>query len=513
MLKNQPKRAAVYARYSSNNQREESITAQLRAIRKYCDDNGILIVNTYTDEAKTGTTTDGRDEFLRMIEDAKSGAFDSVIVHKLDRFARNRHDSIGFRFELKKLNVSLISVLENIDGESPESIILESVLEGLNEYYSANLSREVMKGMRENALQCKHCGGLPPLGYQVNKETKKLELHPEEAALVRYIFQAVLSGKSYNAIINDLYKMGAKTRRGKHFAKNSLYEILRNVKYTGLYTFNSKESKNYAGKRNNHAYKPTEEIIRIEGGIPQIIPTEDFDRVQKILDGRQNKGMHGCGKEIYLLSGKLTCGECGGIYCGDAHHSGQNKLLHVTYRCNNRASRGSGVCRNKPINRDKLEHYVLKTLAEAAFNKNFLPDLIDQYNDKANASSDEFAPMIKALKKKVVGINTKIENLTHAIAESGNLTLIQALEANESEKLRILSQIAEMKQKSQVVEASESQIKSAFERGKLMLQSGELEQTRQLINIIIDRIVIEPDDVKIEFNNPGVFAFVTQAQK
>ena len=89
----------------------------------------------YTDRAKSATT-DNRPEFLRMIEDAKKGLVDVVLVHKLDRFARNRHDSIGYRMELKRHGVSLVSILEYLDEESPESIILESVLEAMAEYYA-----------------------------------------------------------------------------------------------------------------------------------------------------------------------------------------------------------------------------------------------------------------------------------------------------------------------------------------------------------------------------------------
>lgn len=152
------KKAAVYARYSSENQNEESIDAQIRAIKEYCSRNNIQIVKIYTDEALTATTAN-RPQFLQMIKDSKLGIFDTVIVHKLDRFARNRYDSAFYKRELKLNGVRIVSVLENLD-DSPESIILESVLEGMAEYYSANLAREVMKGLKEKALKCKHCGGL-----------------------------------------------------------------------------------------------------------------------------------------------------------------------------------------------------------------------------------------------------------------------------------------------------------------------------------------------------------------
>lgn len=135
-------RVALYARFSSDNQRSESIDAQIRAMTAYCQHHHYIIVDTYIDEAKSATT-DRRPDFQRMIEDSKKGIFDIVLVHKLDRFARNRYDSAVYKRELKKNGVSVYSVLENLDN-SPESIMMESVLEGMAEYYSQNLGREVI---------------------------------------------------------------------------------------------------------------------------------------------------------------------------------------------------------------------------------------------------------------------------------------------------------------------------------------------------------------------------------
>ena len=155
-------RAVLYARFSSDNQREESIEAQLRAMHEYCSRNSIVIIHEYCDRAKSATTDD-RPEFLKMIAASREGDFDFAIVHKLDRFSRNRYDSAYYKRELKKNGVQLLSVLEQMD-DSPESIILESVLEGMSEYYSKNLAREVMKGMRESAMDCRYIGGWIPYG-------------------------------------------------------------------------------------------------------------------------------------------------------------------------------------------------------------------------------------------------------------------------------------------------------------------------------------------------------------
>jgi len=229
-------KAALYARFSSDNQREESIDAQIRAMRDYCQRNGMVIVRKYCDRARSATTDD-RPEFLTMIADSKKCEFNFVVVHKLDRFSRSRYDSAYYKRELKKNEVSLLSVLEHMD-DSPESIILESVLEGMSEYYSKNLAREVMKGLIESARQCKALGGRPPYGYTVNPVTRRYEVNEEEADAVRLIFQRVCEGLGYAEIITELNSLGYKTRNDNPFGKNSLAEILRNEKYKGIYIFN-----------------------------------------------------------------------------------------------------------------------------------------------------------------------------------------------------------------------------------------------------------------------------------
>ena len=156
-------KAVLYARFSSDNQREASIDAQVRAIRQFADASGIIIVREYVDMARSATSDD-RAEFQRMIKDAGRGEFNFVIVHKLDRFARNRSDAVGYRVELARKGVMLTSVLENYDSDTPEGALMEGLSELLAEFYSRNLSREIKKGQKENALSAKHKGGTPPLG-------------------------------------------------------------------------------------------------------------------------------------------------------------------------------------------------------------------------------------------------------------------------------------------------------------------------------------------------------------
>ncbi len=186
-------------------------------------------------EAKSATT-DRRPNFQRMIEDSGRNLFDIVLVHKLDRFSRNRYDSAIYKSKLKKNHVSIASVLERID-DSPESVMMEAMLEGMAEYYSKNLSREVKKGMNETALQCKHTGGCCPLGFDLDSE-KRLVINDHEAEAVRAIFEMYANGYGYSAIIDYLNAHGYHPKRGGMFKKNSLHDILGNEKYIGTFVYN-----------------------------------------------------------------------------------------------------------------------------------------------------------------------------------------------------------------------------------------------------------------------------------
>ena len=312
-------KVAQYARFSSDNQRSESIDAQIRAMNQFCKQNHWQVVSTYTDEARSATT-DNRPQFQQMIADSGKGLFDIVLVHKLDRFSRDRYDSAIYKKKLKKNHVKLCSVLERMD-DSPESIMMEAVLEGMSEYYSKNLAREVMKGMNETALQCKHTGGCPPLGYDLD-ENRHLIVNEQEAQAVKIIFQMFADGHGYTTIIDYLNAHGYKTKRGKMFGKNSLYEILSNEKYTGVFVFN-KAAARADGKRNNHAQK--ESYIRIEGGCPAIIGKKLFAQVQRIkAKNKRNTGRYHS-KEFYLLTGKLVCDVCGKRMIGNLRFSGEVK--------------------------------------------------------------------------------------------------------------------------------------------------------------------------------------------
>ena len=402
-------RAALYARFSSDNQRSESIDAQIRAMKAYCTQRHIAIVETYVDEAKSATT-DRRPSFQQMIADSSSHRFDILLVHKLDRFARNRYDSAVYKRELRKNGVTVYSVLENLDN-SPESVMMESVFEGMSEYYSQNLAREVMKGMRETALQCKHTGGKPPLGYDVDPVSRKLVINPQEAEAVRLIFSMYGEGCGYSEILAALHEAGYKTKNGNEFLKNSLYSILTNPKYCGIYVFNRSSAKSITGTRNTHLLKASEDIISIEGGVPQIVDERTFAQVQGRIDSNKRIGVRNKAKTVYLLAGKVVCKVCGRRMTGNTRYSGRNKEKYVTYRCPSKHY----VCKNKEINQEYLDRFVVAMLEIHIFNDDAIQGIAKRIEAMSGNHSEIIAEERNKLQASLNEVDEAINNITQVI--------------------------------------------------------------------------------------------------
>ena len=206
-----------------------SIEGQLRDCKDYAEKNGITVVGTYIDRAYSAKTDD-RPDFQRMIKDSGKKIFDVVLVWKLDRFARNRFDAVNYKYQLEKNGVHLVSAMEPI-SQGPEGIMVESMLIGMAEYYSAELALKVARGERENALQCKYNGGVVPLGFTIGKEDRLYHIDPETAPIVQEIFTRYADGEPAEKIAASLNERGLRTRTGKPFVKNSFFQIFRNRRY------------------------------------------------------------------------------------------------------------------------------------------------------------------------------------------------------------------------------------------------------------------------------------------
>ena len=262
-------KAVIYARYSSDNQREESIEGQLRECMEYAERHGMTIVDTYIDRALSAKT-DNRPRFQAMIKDSSKQLFEVVLVWKLDRFARNRFDSAVYKNKLKKNGVRVVSAREAI-AEGADGILLEAVLEGYAEYFSVDLAEKVSRGMKENALKCKNNGSVIPLGYYVDDD-QHLQVDEKKAPYVREIFGRYANGETIKDIVYDMNIRGitltVSLKRAndgrKSYEKplnyNMIHRMLRNRKYIGEYKFSD---------------------VVVPGGVPAIVDLDTFNRAQE----------------------------------------------------------------------------------------------------------------------------------------------------------------------------------------------------------------------------------------
>ena len=391
--------AAEYCRYSSNAQDDGySIEAQQAKISDFALSNGYDIQYSYIDRAKTGTNAN-RPEFQRMMKDAKAGLFEVIIIHKIDRFSRNRYDFAVYEAHLSMCGVKLISVTENF-GEGVEADLMKGFHELFADYYSKNLSREVRKSLDIISKKGLHCGGVAPLGYDV--VDKKLVINEAEAEIVRLIFDMYGNQKyTYNDMAKELNARGYKTKSGNEFSASSFNSILTQRKYIGEYVYNRRVAKSLTGKYNSHANKPEDEIVRIPNAVPRIIDDETWGKVQARLNQNKRKVGSYKSKSNYLLSGLIVCGECGYHYQGNSRKGGSG-TIYSSYRCGKKQNHKIG-CGNKEIEKNKLENFVIEQLQNYLFSNEAIDEIAHQVNEynkiAAKTNNDDLILFQKQMKQ------------------------------------------------------------------------------------------------------------------
>ena len=398
-------KAVIYARYSSDSQREESIEGQLRECTEYAERNGITVLRSYIDRALSARTAD-RPEFQNMIKDSEQKLFDVVLIWKLDRFSRDRYDSAHYKRILKKNGVKVISVKENI-SDGPEGIILESMLEGYAEYYSAELSEKIHRGQKENALKGRNNGGGIPLGYLLGNE-QKLVLDPVTAPIVREIFQRYADGEIVRTIVEDFNRRGLKTKNGKPFSPNSFNRILKNRKYIGEYRYQD---------------------VVIEGGVPAILSDDLFYRVQARLEKNKRAPATAKADVDYLLTTKLFCGLCERMMIGESGTSRTGKVHHY-YKCVS-VKKKRTECHKKPVRKEWIEDLVVGETMKMVMDDKAIEAIVSMLMDLQDRENVNVPLYEQQLRE----ADTAISNLLNAI-QQGILTRSTKARLEELENRR-----------------------------------------------------------------------------
>lgn len=457
--------AVIYARYSSSHQREESIEGQVRECREYAEREGYSVLQVYADRAITGRT-DERPEFQRMLADASKGVFQAILIYKYDRFSRNRYSFAVWETKLKKHGVKVISARENV-AEGAAGIVLKSVLQGMAEWYSVDLSEKVTRGMKENALKAKWTSGTVPFGYTRDAE-QRLIIDPERGEYVRQIFEKVLAGEKYVDIASWLNMLGVRTARGAAWNKSSFTWMLKNVVYTGLFRWKD---------------------IEIKNAVPPIVSKELFEAVQRKLKTYGRRGINVQKSDKYLLTPNIICGECGGPMHGMSGKSRSGELYYYYACANKRAKRTS--CSISPLNRDELEQAVYNCAREVLLHEENIKLIAEQAEAVAEAQVDNELAEMKAERSRV---KKSIANYAAAIANGATSgTIIELINAAEAKAAALDEAIAER----ELVAAPPKVSKEAIEYFLRNIAAAPDDKMKEkVISTMVNSVVVErvPDE-------------------
>lgn len=459
---------AIYARYSAGpNQTDQSIEGQVADCQAYAERNGIQIVEIYADRHISGKSIVGRNEFQRMLHDAEQHRFECVIVWKIDRFGRDRQDIALSKMKLKKAGVRLLYAEESVP-EGPEGIILESVLEGLAEYYSADLRQKIVRGMRETAKKGQYCGAPLPIGYTVDDE-KHIIVDEEKAAVVREAFRMHNAGAQTKELVELFRKHGVTGQRGKPITQAVIYRMLRNEKYLGRF-----------------------EIQGVEILTDPIIDLATFEEAAKHFGTPRNNAA-GRAKVDYLLSCKCFCSYCGAMLNGESGTSKTGKVYHY-YKCG--AKKRGKKCELKPIPRDHFEDRVIEATVEDMLTEDMIEKLtvrilkIQEQEDALDPAA-AYRKQLDSNRKRQRNILDAIEEGTGARGLAGRLAELEA----EEEELLVEIERAEMKKPRLTSEAVGAWLRS-FKNG----DTKDAAFRQRLVDTFIARIEVRNGQAMIFYN-------------
>ena len=411
--------------------------------------------------------TDNRPDFQKMIKDSAKQQFETIIVWKLDRFARNRYDSAHYKSILKRNNVRVLSATEAI-SQGAEGIILESVLEGMAEYYSAELAEKVIRGQTENALSCRFNGGTVPIGYNIVNQ--HFVVNNETAPMVVTAYEMYEDGNTMQEIADYLNVHGLRNTRGTKLTINTVSNLLTNRRYIGEYVYRD---------------------IVVPDGIPAIVPKDLFDRVQERIVINKKSPARYRADEQYILSTKLYCGRCMTFMLGESGTS-RNKDTYRYYKCLS-AKRKSG-CDKKAVKKHWIEDIVINQILKCIWDDNLIEDVTDLIMDMQVQENNALTLLKKRLNEVQKGISNILSAIEQGIFTSSTKERLVEL---ENQKNEIEIEIAQESIARPMLDRD--QIKFWFHRFRKM-DVTLFENRRRLVDSFVNSIILHDDRIEFYFN-------------
>lgn len=483
--------ACCYCRYSSDKQQQQSIDFQLQKIEEFCDKYGITLIEKYIDEAMTGTN-DQRKEFQRMIEDSAHSKWGYLLVYETSRLARNVEDQMFYQKILKQRGIMVISVEEKFDS-TPEGHLFSLITAGINEYYSKHLAKRSFAGVVQNAKKGLVIGGIPPLGFDVD-DAKRYIINKKEAEAVRIIFEKTLEGWSQTKIRDYLNASGYVTKLGRPFTQ-SLHDILINRKYCGEYIFNVTDKKRSRGARVKRS-KSEDEIIRIPGGLPQIVDKITFEKVQHLINKRRKHMSLAFRPSRYLLTGRLVCGKCGRAMSGSTVYGTNRKYVYMNYVHKNYSH---GFCDVKEIPIQYLDNWVTKVVIPDFLSTKDLTNRVVEINNQIMEERNLMQSSMKELRKKIEDIDSIISSKgKNFVNNQFSILLVEEVNLLKEEKSKLIKEKVEIEKRYERLKRVNVETLKAY----LLTIQNEIvgDDNIVIVEKVISKIIVENELLKVFIN-------------
>lgn len=382
-------RAALYGRVSTEEQAQEgfSIAAQKEKLTAYARSQDWQVFDYFFDEGISGKHTQ-RPELKRMLAMMRDGAFDVVLVYRLDRLTRSVLDLYQLLQEFDQHRVCFSSATEAYDTTTAIGRLFITLVAALAQWERENLAERVKMGMEQMALEQKRPGGPPPFGFTAD-EAGGLRIVPQEAAIVREIFQWYAGGMGASGIARRLNQRGVLPKHGTVWAESTLHRMLRNHVYYGALRWN------YAAQKGSST-NPPDKWILLEGVYEPILSKDTFLTVQAKLAHRSKQHPRQLASD-FLFSGLLHCTRCGQPMSGKTG-SISKKDRSYTYRFYHCKGKRTKTCDAPLIREDRLaEMFVTEVLANVI--------------DDDSAASNALAPLWKLPQQTNASLELELEKL------------------------------------------------------------------------------------------------------
>lgn len=489
------KRIGAYIRVSTERQVEGySIEGQITQIEQYCQFNGYELVDIYADRGISGKSMN-RPELQRMLNDAKNGKLDCVMVYKTNRLARNTSDLLTIVEELHRQNVEFFSLSERMEVKNSTGKLMLQILASFFEFERNTILENIYTGQHQRALEGYYQGNLP-LGYNNIPDNKKeLMINQHEANIVKYIFESYAKGHGYRKIANALNHKGYVTKKGNPFSISAVTYILSNPFYIGKIQF--AKYKDWNDKRRKGL---NDKPVIAEGKHAPIIGKNLWDKVQaRKKQVSEKPQVHGKGTN--LLTGIIHCPQCGAPMAAsnttNTLKDGTKKRIRY-YSCSNFRNKGSKVCSANSVRADVIEKYVMDQILEIVKSDKVLKRVVERVNQENQIDVAALNHDIAYKQQQFDEINTKLKNLIQTIEDNPDLTsaLKPTIHQYETQLNDITNQMNQLKQQQNQEKPSydTKQIAALLQRIFQNIEFMDKSQLKALYLTVIDRIDIRKDE-------------------